>query len=108
MFEIKFSNKSMQFDAPITAYDAAREAELISREIIACKINGEVKDLTTLITGDSECQLLTFADADGANVFRHTASHVLAAAVKRLFPESSGRANKRPLTYWLLISPGRA
>ena len=87
MFEIKFSNKSMQFDAPITAYDAAREAELISREIIACKINGEVKDLTTLITGDSECQLLTFADADGANVFRHTASHVLAAAVKRLFPE---------------------
>ncbi|MBE6617782.1 MAG: threonine--tRNA ligase [Ruminococcaceae bacterium] len=88
MFEIKFSDKSMQFDAPITAYDAAREAELISREIIACKINGEVKDLTTLITGDAECQLLTFADADGANVFRHTASHVLAAAVKRLYPEA--------------------
>jgi len=88
MFEVKFSEKSMKFDAPITAYDAAREAELISREIIACKVNGEVKDLTTLLDGDSEITLLTFADADGANVFRHTASHVLAAAVKRLFPEA--------------------
>ncbi|MBP3378553.1 MAG: threonine--tRNA ligase, partial [Clostridia bacterium] len=88
MFEVKFSEKSMKFDAPITAYDAAREAELISREIIACKVNGEVKDLTTLLDGDAEITLLTFADADGANVFRHTASHVLAAAVKRLFPEA--------------------
>ena len=88
MFEVKFSEKALSFDAPITAYDAAREAELISREVIACKVNGEVKDLTTLVDSDSEIALLTFADAEGANVFRHTASHVLAAAVKRLYPEA--------------------
>ena len=86
MFEVKFSEKVLSFDAPITAYDAAREAELISREVIACKINGVVCDLTTLVDSDSEITLLTFADAEGANVFRHTASHVLAAAVKRLYP----------------------
>jgi len=87
MFEVKFNNKTMQFDAPITAYDAAREAELISREIIACKINGNVADLTTKISENASVELLTFADDDGAHVFRHTASHVLAAAVKRLFPD---------------------
>ena len=88
MFEVKFSDKSLSFDAPVTAYDAAREAELISREVIACKVNGEVRDLTTMLDSDSEVTLLTFADAEGANVFRHTASHVLAAAVKRLYPEA--------------------
>ena len=86
MFEVKFSEKVLSFDAPITAYDAAREAELISREVIACKVNGVVCDLTTLVDSDSEISLLTFADGEGANVFRHTASHVLAAAVKRLYP----------------------
>ena len=86
MFEVKFSEKVLSFDAPITAYDAAREAELISREVIACKVNGVVCDLTTLVDSDSEISLLTFADQEGANVFRHTASHVLAAAVKRLYP----------------------
>ncbi len=88
MFEVKIADKTLQFDAPITAYDAAREAELISREVIACRINGATADLTTLLEADATLELLTFADADGAHVFRHTASHVLAAAVKRLFPEA--------------------
>ncbi len=88
MFEVKFADKALQFEAPITAYDAAREAELISREVIAAKVNGTVCDLTTLIEADASVELLTFADEDGAHVFRHTASHVLAAAVKRLFPDA--------------------
>ena len=88
MFNVKFADKSMQFDTPVTAYDAARSAELISRDVIACKINGEVRDLTTPIDADASVELLTFKDPDGAHVFRHTASHVLAAAVKRLFPEA--------------------
>jgi len=88
MFEVKFADKALQFEAPITAYDAAREAELISREVIAAKVNGTVCDLTTLIEADASVELLTFADDEGAHVFRHTASHVLAAAVKRLYPEA--------------------
>ena len=69
-----------------SVYDAAAEAGLISREIIAAKVNGEVVDLTSLIFADAEVELLTFADKDGQKVFNHTASHILAQAVKRLYP----------------------
>ena len=88
MFKINFADKSVEFSAPVTAYDAAREAELISREVIAARVNGKVVDLTTLLDADADVELLTFADEDGAKVLRHTASHVLAAAVKRLYPEA--------------------
>ncbi len=87
MFTVKFPEKEMQFDSAVTAYDAARAAELISRDVLACRINGVVSDLTTLIDSDAAVELLTFEDKDGAHVLRHTASHVLAAAVKRLYPE---------------------
>ena len=87
MFTVKFPGKEVQFDSAVTAYDAARAAELISRDVLACRINGVVSDLTTSIDSDAEVELLTFEDKDGAHVLRHTASHVLAAAVKRLYPE---------------------
>ena len=87
MFTVKFPGKEVQFDSAVTAYDAARTAELISRDVLACRINGVVSDLTTPIDSDAEVELLTFDDKDGAHVLRHTASHVLAAAVKRLYPE---------------------
>ena len=87
MFTVKFPGKEVQFDSAVTTYDAARAAELISRDVLACRINGVVSDLTTPIDSDAEVELLTFEDKDGAHVLRHTASHVLAAAVKRLYPE---------------------
>ncbi len=86
MFTVSFPNKQLQFEAPVTVYDAAREAELISREVIACAVNGKPVDLTTPIDADADVVLYTFDDKEGAHVFRHTASHVLAQAVKRLFP----------------------
>ncbi|MBE6542502.1 MAG: threonine--tRNA ligase [Ruminococcaceae bacterium] len=88
MFNVMFNDKSVQFESATTAYDAAKAAELISREVIACKINGIPSDLTTVIDSDAKVELLTFADEEGAHVFRHTASHILAAAVKRLYPEA--------------------
>ena len=69
-----------------TVYDVAAEAGLISRAVIAAKVNGEVCALTKLLDADAEVELLTFADEDGKHVFRHTASHILAQAVKRLYP----------------------
>jgi len=88
MFEVKFKDTAMSFEAPVTVYDAAKEAGLISREVIACAVNGTPADLTTLIDGDAEVALYTFEDKAGAHVFRHTASHILAEAVKRLYPEA--------------------
>ncbi len=71
-----------------SVYDLAAGASLISREVIAAKVNGEVVDLTTPVAVDAEIELLTFDSEDGRKVFNHTASHILAQAVKRLFPEA--------------------
>lgn len=54
----------------------------------ACKINGSLCDLRTPLTSDSEVAILTFDDAEGKKTFWHTSSHVLAQAVKRLFPKA--------------------
>ncbi|MBE6850257.1 MAG: threonine--tRNA ligase [Ruminococcus sp.] len=52
------------------------------------KINGEVCDLRTVLTQDCTFEVLTFDDIDGKKTFWHTASHILAQAVKRLYPET--------------------
>ncbi len=51
------------------------------------KINGEVKDLRTVIDSDCQFEVCTFDDIDGKKTFWHTGSHILAQAVKRLYPE---------------------
>ncbi|MDD6225115.1 MAG: threonine--tRNA ligase [bacterium] len=51
-----------------------------------CSIDGEVKDLRTPLTSDCKLELLTFDDPRGQKAFWHTASHILAQAVKRLYP----------------------
>lgn len=52
------------------------------------KLNGEVKDLRTVVDGDCEFEVCTFDSIDGKKTFWHTASHILAQAVKRLYPEA--------------------
>lgn len=54
----------------------------------AVKIDGEVKDIRTVVDSDCEFEVLTFDDPDGKKTFWHTASHILAQAVKRLYPET--------------------
>ena len=52
------------------------------------KLNGEVKDLRTVVDSDCEFEVCTFDSIDGKKTFWHTASHILAQAVKRLYPEA--------------------
>ena len=85
--KINFQSAAIESESPITVYDAAREAlGMVERSVIAASVNGEVVGLTTLISEDADVKLLTFEDKEGAHVFRHTASHILAQAVKRLYP----------------------
>ena len=84
--KINFGSKIYESDSPITVYDAAKEAELIDRSVIAASVNGSVTELTHILDKDCDVQLLTFADKEGAHVFRHSAAHVMAQAVKRLYP----------------------
>ncbi len=86
--KIKFGDKILEKNEAVTVYDAANELELMSRAVLAAKVNGRVVALSAVLENDAEVELLTFAEEDGAHVFRHTASHILAQAVKRLYPET--------------------
>ena len=86
MFKVVFPEKVMEFDAPVSVFDAARAAELVSRAHVAAEVNGTVVGMTYQIAADAEVKLLTTADAAGRHVFNHSAAHVLAQAVKRLYP----------------------
>ena len=86
--KINFGTKIVELDAPMTVYDAAAAAELISRSVIGAKVTGKLCALTEALADDADVQLLTFEDADGKHIFRHSASHILAQAVKRLYPET--------------------
>ncbi len=84
--KVKIQNQELEVAAPITVYDAAREAELISRVVIGAEIGGKTVALTQSLSEGDDVKLLTFEDAAGKHLFRHTASHILAQAVKRLYP----------------------
>ncbi len=72
-----------------TAADIAKDISMgLFRNATCCKINGEVKDLRTVIDEDSTLEILTFDDKDGKKAFNHTASHIMAQAVKRLYPDA--------------------
>ena len=72
----------------MTAYDILKEQEKISREVIAAQINGELSELTKEVKEGDEVLPLTFEDEGGKKVFWHTSSHILAQAVKRLYPDA--------------------
>ena len=86
--KINFGSIQMDFESPLSVYDAAAAAGLISRAVLAAHVNGKLCALTHTLESDADVELLTFADEDGKHIFRHTASHILAQAVKRLYPET--------------------
>ncbi len=70
-------------------YDIAMDiSEGLARAACCAKVNGEVKDLRTVIDSDCELAICTAGDPEGLATIRHTASHVLAEAVKNLFPDA--------------------
>ena len=79
---------SMEFENGVSVLDVAKTiSEGLARAACAAKVNGEVVDLRTELNGDCELEILTFRDEEGKKAFRHTASHVMAQAVKRLYPD---------------------
>ena len=78
-----------EFESGITAMEVAKSLGMgLYKSACVSKINGEVKDLRTPLTEDCSLEILTFDDPDGKWALRHTASHILAQAVKRLYPEA--------------------
>lgn len=78
-----------EYKQPMSVYEIAADlSEGLARAACAGEVNGSVVDLRTVIDSDASLNIVTANDAEGLRVIRHTASHVLAEAVKRLFPEA--------------------
>lgn len=72
-----------EYDQAMSVLDVAKDiSEGLARNACAGEVNGETVDLRTVLEEDCDLQILTFQDEKGKLAFRHTASHVLAQAVK--------------------------
>ena len=77
-----------QYEAGISILDIAKDlSEGLARAACAGKLNGEMVDLRTPVTEDANIEIFTFNDKEGKWAFRHTAAHILAQAVKNLYPD---------------------
>ena len=78
-----------EYDSAMSVLDIAKSiSEGLARNACAGKVNGEEADLRTIVDKDCDVEILTFQDEEGRLAFRHTAAHILAQAVKRLYPET--------------------
>ena len=78
-----------EYDKSMSVLEIASDiSEGLARVAMAGEVNGEVVDLRTVLSDDCELSILTFQDEGGKETFRHTSSHILAQAVKRLYPET--------------------
>ena len=82
------SGEVYEFENEVSVYEAASAVGIISREVLTASVNGTLCELSTKVSEDADVQLYTFKDNEGKQVFRHTAAHVMAQAVKRLFPQT--------------------
>ncbi|WP_138296323.1 MULTISPECIES: threonine--tRNA ligase [unclassified Clostridium] len=90
MIQVTFKDgSSREFEKGISALDVAKSLSAgLARQALSVEIDGETRDLTTPLEQDCKVTFLTFADDMGRWTMRHTASHVLAQAMKKLHPEA--------------------
>lgn len=86
--EILLKNSSkLVLDEGATCFDAALKiSESLARNAVAAKVNGEICDLSTVLKDGQTLELVTLKDKEGLEVYRHTCAHVLAQAVKNVYP----------------------
>ena len=90
MLKIRLQGKDERnYEKGILALDVAKDiSEGLARSVVGAKIDGKVCDLMTHLTDDCDIEFLKFADKDGKMVFWHTSTHIMAQAVKRLYPNA--------------------
>ena len=78
-----------EFENGTTIYEVAKSiSDSLARAALGGIVDGEVKELTYALDKDCDLNIITFADDEGKKILRHTASHVMAQAVKRLYPNT--------------------
>ena len=90
MIKITLKDGSVREVAKGTSvYEVAKEISgRLAKEAIVGSVNGKTVDLSYVLNEDCELNILKFEDSEGAHAFRHTSSHIMAQAVKRLFPDT--------------------
>ena len=77
----------MSFDGAMSALDVTKHiSEGLARAAIVCRIDGKLASMDTIIDNDCNFEVLTFNDEDGKKVYRHTCAHILAQAVRNIYP----------------------
>ena len=86
--EIKLKNgdKLTVKDNATCAIAAAEISEGLARSAVAAKINGELCDLSAKLSNGDTLEIVTLKDREGLEVYRHTCAHVLAQAIKNIYP----------------------
>ena len=78
-----------EYAAAVSCKQIAQDiSEGLARAAVAAKVNGALVDLSHVVDGDAEVEIVTLKDREGLQVYRHTTAHVLAQAVKTIFPTS--------------------
>ncbi|GFI61497.1 threonine--tRNA ligase 2 [Clostridiales bacterium] len=78
-----------EYNAGITVLEIAKDiSEGLARNACCGIVNGEIEDLRFVVNEDSTVEICTFDTTEGKRAFRHTASHVMAQAIKRLYPDT--------------------
>ncbi|RHQ99089.1 threonine--tRNA ligase [Peptoclostridium sp. AF21-18] len=89
MIKVSLKNDVREFESGVSVLDVAKSiSEGLARSIVAAEVDGEVVGLDAVLDKDCSVNLLKFEDKEGREVFRHTSSHILAQAIKRLYPDA--------------------
>lgn len=84
--KIETEGKQLKYEQKIDGLKLIQDQAPQKEGILAMKVDGTTTDLTTTITNDSQIEFLNFSDDEGKDVLRHSAAHLLAAAVTKLYP----------------------
>lgn len=89
MVKVMLKGNEKEFESGITIAQIAKSIGAgLYKAACAGKVNGKVVDLRTPVTEDCEVEILTFDEQEGKKAYWHTTSHIMAQAVKRIFPEA--------------------
>lgn len=78
-----------EVEAGSSVYDVAKGISRgLAKEAVAARVDGTIQGMDYILPGDCDLEILKFDDEDGAHTFRHTASHIMAQAVKKLYPDA--------------------
>ncbi len=88
MIGIKYNDKQFQVEPGLRVKEIIKQAEGgDSPNLLAVRVNGKLSDLNSIVDSDAQLEPVTFSESDGKSIYWHSSSHLMAAAVKKLWPD---------------------